>query len=354
MFLDTCFQKYGLILVLILCFACQNKQASFPKTHSLTGHPVEDITVFSKGNVHLAVADTFLVVQKAAEPFIQIYGTNSHNLLAEFGTRGKGPGEFIGPSLQKQVNYDSSNGSPVIYIFDYKRQILSTVNILNLINAGEIEKQEQLPTNKFITFFHYKSDNTYIGSPGTDGRFFIYNYKTSQDTVIPYIPKTDFEIPASTLSAVYRSAVVVNAEKNVMAAAPLYLGELDFFNLNGKYLHSTIWTPREKFEEELSAGGGAFKNIKRQIADLDSKEGLIYGLNRNNSVIDGNNNELKNSIQVQVFNWNGEPIRKYSLDDGRRITYFAVDPIHNRIYAYDPNEEKHNIITYSMDKSNSD
>ena len=40
---------------------------------------------------------------------VQIYSTNSHKLLAEFGKRGRGPKEFIRPLLIKQTSYDPTN-----------------------------------------------------------------------------------------------------------------------------------------------------------------------------------------------------------------------------------------------------
>lgn len=341
---------YLLALTSLLFLGCQSNQESinFPRSQSLSGQPVENIEVYSKGNVYLTVADTFLVIQKNKEPFVQIYSTITHKLLSEFGKEGKGPGEFIGPSLQKQVDYDPTNNSPVIYIFDYKRQILSKINILNIIKGDNVILQEKLPGDSFLTFFHYRGDNYYIASPASRGRFQIYNYQTSKDTTIPYLPKTDFKIPPQTLPVVYRTTAVINVEKSIMAAAPLYLGELDFFDLKGNYLRSSIWTQRDKFKMELTAGSESFETIKNQIVDIDAKDGLIYGLNRNVSVVNSTDRNSKPNMKVQIFNWKGDAVKEYSLDD-RRIMYFAIDSVHNRIYAYSPDEKNNNLITYQME-----
>lgn len=341
-----------IILFSILFTTCESEEnaviVEFKETENLSGQPVEDITTFSSGNVHLTVADTFLVIQKNDVPFFKIYNTNTHELLAEFGEEGRGPEEFLGPVLQKRVEFSSENESPVIKVFDYRRQSLSSINIFYVLSGKDAIQQEDLPVSTFQIYFHHSSDSTFIGTP-QDGRFQIYNHITQSDTVIPYVPKTDFIIPEFSLSAVYRTAAVINRKENLMAAAPLYFGQLDFFDLNGNYLRSTMWESKNKFEEELRSGQADFEKIKTQIVDLDSKNGLIYGLNRNNSVEDNNSGELTSDVKVQVFDWAGIPLEEYILDK-RRLFSFAVDDVNNRIYAYSPDEPEHNIIMYDMNQ----
>ena len=341
-----------IILFGILFTTCQSEEnaiiVEFIETEKISGQPVEYITTFSSGNVHLTVADTFLVIQKNDVPFFKIYNTNTHELLAEFGEEGRDPEEFLGPVLQKRVEFSSENESPVIKVFDYRRQSLSSINIFHVLSGKDAIHQEDLSVSTYQIYFHHSSDSTFIGTP-LDGRFQIYNHVTQSDTVIPYVPKTDFNIPEYSLSAVYRTAAVINRKENLMAAAPLYFGQLDFFDLNGNYLRSTMWESKNKFEEELRSGQADCEKIKTQIVDLDSKSGLIYGLNRNNSVSDYNSASLSSEMIVQVFNWDGDPLIEYVLDK-RKLLNFAIDSVNNRIYAYSPNEPEHNIIMYDMNQ----
>ncbi len=278
---------------------------------------------------------------------IQIYSTNSHALLAELGDRGRGPKEMEGPSLMKQIAFDSTNNSPVVKVYDFKRKRLNTINILDAINGSGIQIQETLPgRTRYLPYFFFKDDDFYLASPEAGGRFVIYNYKTSETKTIPYLPKLDFAVPFEARPIVYRSAAFVDTEKELIVSAPLFLGELNIFDLQGNLKHSTIFEDRNKFEVELSAGSSSMKNTRYQIVDIDVKNDLIYALNYNNSIVDFYE-DRKDRVKVQVFNWEGDPSVEYSLDD-RLITSFAIDEIHNRVYAYCPDEETSNIIVYPI------
>ena len=261
----------------------------------LDGQLSNDIIVMSKGNVNLCVIDTFLVIQKSKEKFFSIYGTNSHNLLAEYGDSGSGPDEFMDPVLLKQITYDSENKSPVITIYDYQRMRLNFINIVNLVEKeGVIHRQELLPEgNPYLTYFYFKNDGFLLGAPESDARFFHHNYGSNKAKVIPYVPEMAFSINEEYLHSVYRSAVAVNEDKGLIVAAPLLLGGIDFFDLDGNYLKSTFFDAPEKLEKEINSSRnlGIFDPF-HYIVDIDSKGDLIYGLNYNNrstSLNDANN-----------------------------------------------------------------
>lgn len=341
----------------ILCiFGCQNQENKdiivnkFPVTISLVGNPVEEIGIFSRGNVNLCVVDTFLVVQKREENFIHIYSTNTHKLLGKTGTEGNGPGEFIMPELTKQVKYDKTSMSPVVYVHDLPRNRLTEINIFNTINnPGHINTQEELPNvNTFLIRFFYKNDSSFIAAPEEGGRFIHYNYRTSKAQIKPYLPETKFSIRKSILSNAYRSACCFNEEKGLIASAPIMLGEIDFFDFNGNYINSTIFEPTDDLEKELSKDQKSI-NPKFQIADIESKGNLIYGLNYNNRTQDLYPTKEITNLKVQVFDWEGQPIKEYLLDH-RFISSFAVDLSHNRIYGYCPDEKDHTIIVYEFEQ----
>lgn len=347
----TVFEKTVLLLAFLMLLGCQEETVvvKFPESQILRGRHLQEIALLTgKGNISFAVADTFLVVQKAEEPFIQIYSTNTHKLLAEFGNEGRGPGEYLEPGILKQAGYEKSNNSPVIYLYDFKRQMISTLNILEVLENGNISKQEKIFNDHILTFFHYRDENFYLGTPYRGGRFSIHDYRTSRNTIIPYVPKPVFTIPEDRFSEVYRSAAVVNTNKGLIAAAPILLGRLDFFDLDGNYLRSTIFESANKYSEKYSAALDIFNTLKFQIADLVSKNDLIYGLNINSEISHFAGMQGEYNMKVQVFDWDGKPVKEYILDD-RLITSFAIDEDNNRIYAYSPLEPEHPIIIYNIE-----
>lgn len=339
----------GSLSICVVLFGCSNDtRVTFSTVENLTGEKVKEIRFFSKGNVYIAVADTFLVMQRNEEPNVRIYSTNTHKLLSEFGKVGHGPGEFQRPSLKKFTGIDPNTGSPIFYFFDFRRQMLSYFNVHDVVNGKIDIMQERLPGQTFITFLHYMNDSVYVGTPASLHRFYINNFKSSRDTLIPFIPEPDFRIPANTLSAVYRTAAVVNEDRGILATAPLFFGEINFFDLKGNYVRSTIWQNRDLYQEELKSGLRSFNTIKYHIVDMDSKGDLIFGLNRNNSVREFDKDELENDMKVQVFTWDGKPVKEYVLEGNYRFTNFAVDSLHQRIYAYSPDQPDHTMVMFDM------
>lgn len=346
--LNSVFIKISFLFFLTL--ACDNsKVVDFPLTQFVSGELVDDISIFSDGNIYLNVVDTFLVVQANNEKIFALYSTNTHELLTKFGKEGRGPGEFLGPSLMKQTGFDKTNNSPVIYAFDYKRQEINTINIFNAINNEKYNLQENLSTNSdFLPYFHYIDNDFYLASPEYKARFLKYNFNSSEIEYIPFVPEVDFSIPFNDLQSVYRSAVYVNKDKGLIVAAPYLLGQLDFFDLEGNFLHSTVLENIENNKMELEAGSDNWNNIKLQISDLDAHGDSIFALNHNNAINKFYGDKRENNVKIQIFNWSGDPIKELILDD-RLITSFAVDIIHNRIYAYAPNEINSNLLIYNLE-----
>lgn len=274
-------REYILVFCLIIGLSgCENKAENsveirtFPEIVSLEGHPSNDITVMSRSNVNLCVIDTFLIIQKGEEKFLKIYGTNTHNLLAEYGDSGGGPEEFMSPVLLKQVKYDIENKSPIITVYDYTKMKLNFINILNLIrNEGVVHQQEPLPEgNSYLLHFYFKNEDFLLAKSEAEGRFIHYNYGSRESKIIPYVPKIEFSIRDDYFYPIYRSAVAVNMDKGLIAAAPMLLGEIDFFDLNGNYLKSTVFDITAKLERALTIAEDTEKfNPFHYITEIDSK-----------------------------------------------------------------------------------
>lgn len=89
------------ILLLITVNCSKENNFEFNNVESITGRPVEDITIHSSGNVYLSVIDTLLIIVKAEEPFLQIYSTNTP------------VSELNAESWQTKVQVFDWNGNPV-------------------------------------------------------------------------------------------------------------------------------------------------------------------------------------------------------------------------------------------------
>lgn len=352
-----------IILLLLLISGCnfdhqqEAKLASFDDSITLNGRVLSEIeTLFKQGsvNVNLSVLDTFLVVQSTAEPFFQIYSTNSHKLLVEFGKLGNGPQDFAAPQLLKQYNFDPRNGSPVFSVFDLRSQLFTTINILDVVNGNELNYETEalsIPNKKFFPYFFYSDDEFTIGQPvgGDQTRLFIFDSKNEQEIFISSTPELPYIIPSSMWNQVYRSTAVINKEKEIIAVAPLLLGQVDFFKTNGEYIKSLQIEEPTKYQEYFTTVGATGDNPYYSFVSLEAHGNKIYGLNLNNI---GNEyfKSRSNPLKIMSFDWNGTPIKEYVLDN-RLITSFTFDPIHNRFYTFCPDERDHNIVVYEVEEN---
>ncbi len=190
-----------------------------------------------------------------------------------------------------------------------------------------------------------------IASPEADFRFVIYRDSIKSFKNVPYLPRTGFSLNKELKSAVYRSASFVNKEKGLMATAPILLGELDFFDLEGNYLSSSIFCPIKSLEKDLRTAGinSADFDPKFHIVQIHANDKYIIALNYNNYQSSLLRNSNHSNQSVLVFDWQGHPIKKFILDKQYFIKSFAVDWRNNRFYGYCSDKPDYPIISYELE-----
>lgn len=196
-----------------------------------------------------------------------------------------------------------------------------------------------------MLYFYFADQDFILGKTEGNNRFTHYSYKKDTVDFIPYIPKQNFTIYERFEPYVYRSSVAVNKQKGLIAAFPILLGSIDFFDLDGKLLRSTYFDDPDKLKPSVIEKN----NVEAYfyMMDSDSDQNYIYGLNINNrrSDLAGNNHKILN---VLVFDWNGKPVIKYILDNDQASEAIAFDSKHNRFYTYCRDCEESNILVFNI------
>lgn len=339
-----------IIIIISIQYSCSKNEGilTFPETIEIKGSVVEEIEIHANG-ANLLIVDTVLIVQKYSNNIINVYDLeNNHKPIIRFGKVGMGSREFQSPELLKQVSI--VNNTPYINIYDFDRRRFSKVNLVESLNTGESSINQELVSefDDYLNYFFYKDNDFLLATSEVQGRFIHHNYKTNKTNYIPFIPETDFEISDEIKPFVYKSSVLINADKKLIAAAPIMLGKIDFFDLSGNYVKSTLFSDPDELKNNLplKKGNGP---IKMHIIDLVSKDDLIYALNSNNTFDQYSNPELKkNNQKIQVFDWNGKAIIEYILSDGKYLSSIAYDKKNNKIYGYCRDQEPNNIIMYDL------
>lgn len=108
----------------------------FQKEYQVKAEPVEWLDIW---NYHgLRIYDTILVaVDWGQDKLFRVYSLNSHKLIGAFGSRGKGPGEFIRPPELTSV-FSFVDQVLIIQCYDYERRTIQNINLSQSINAGKV------------------------------------------------------------------------------------------------------------------------------------------------------------------------------------------------------------------------
>ncbi len=348
--------KYCCFLMLIALSACKGNQSTknqitYVKNITTTTLLGDSIPMNNIYEAHKLIAlDTLLIITSFnGDYFFHIYNINTFKLIKEFGKKGRGPDEFITPRITMQRLDNNLDGSDLL-IFDEGRKTISSINIPDiLLNKENGIKTKILPNQMMIVSdIIFMNDSIAFYTPSGDanlGRFSIYHFSTAERTFTPYLPDLGFKVHANNLYPIYAtSSACVNESKNRFVAIPVLLGELDFFDLSGSYIKSTIIErvkeiKNAKYEKMIFQTPG----VGYYITDLQSVNDKIYALF---TIKKFPNLKNKSISEIYVFDWDGNPIEKFVLD--REINSFTYDSINNRVIGYSSNNNEYPIFKYDL------
>ena len=350
------------VIISLLCalfiWACESsEQGGFLQVQELTGEVVKEVNEVNTPGVYLQVVDTFLVVFRQNEPFFQVYSTNSHQLLGGFGERGNGPDQFVFPNY---FPYKSENSDPIYAISDIGKMRVSYVDLIKLVKGEEdfishtdLRKISELKRPLRILV---AEDGILIGveeqnTEDPNHRFFIYDEVNNTKTKVPYLPANELGLEGYELYSSYYSLIAYNQGKQLIAALPKNLGQVDYFSTTGEWLYSNAFdTPsspnRIKSVDNNEESSPNFVSGKTYFYGFAATDKYIFG----HSVEEVNSNALEfkaPTILIRVFDWEGNQKAIFRIN-GDDETDFTYDPTHHRFYIYHASRETDNLMMYDV------
>ena len=286
----------GLILVISIVAACRDKEQrlkytiglEFPQEQHVAGQIMNTLDHF--GIRSLMVIDSFLVVVTPKDSnYFHVYSTVNEELISKFSGKGRGPEEFISVDPILSVG---DNPKQLFHLYDFGRKEITKIDFITSIKEGEFT-YENFPTgvaNQGVkspveTVYHVSEDRIiYRDAFEKAVRFSILNYDTGETVNIPHnFPKrTEYRISESSENRVFMATTLaVKQSLNKIALGPYLLGELDFFDLDGKYLSTTLYVSQETNRKHLSDlydNPGALHSFNKIVSSDNS---FIYILNNN-------------------------------------------------------------------------
>ncbi|MDD4514056.1 BF3164 family lipoprotein [Massilibacteroides sp.] len=295
----------------------------------LTGtQMVADTVIFKLGETEMLIKDNRLIMKNINAP-IRVFQLPDLKFIGERGTVGNGPNEFLAYSLILSCDDD----------------VLSYV-----YNKGYIYK---ITTDDELVFNRYKFtdkikqfDEKQMAETKKDNFVYIENSKTGK-SIFHVNFENDTAVHKEILSLALTSRMkswvpyigdfVVNPQRNRMAYAYKYFKIIKFMDLEAKTIR-TINFEKEKFDEgTLYKLDGMDQNTTHYWGACAGKD-YVYFLysGRTPSDVWKEGQKGLHYIFVEQYDWNGNPIKKYKLDQWGR---FTVDEKDQKIYLASTNHD---------------
>lgn len=318
----------------------------FPEIIELQGKPIK--TGEEKYNpLLMGLKDHLLVICDIEnDPYFHVYALPEFEYLGNFGQQGKGPSEFQNPLFWGQ--FEKSERKK-IWVFDGNSLTFSLIDVLDAIHNENYKAETNLvlPNEAVEAIIVLRmEENSLLGSGAFfHGEFFVYDTKTNQ---IQWIAQnTDYnnsfrQLLETTneyydLSTLKQGITKIKPDQSRFVKALVSAPVMDVYKPDGKLEFTIIQKDFElpaSNEKEIDITKSWYENIFLT-------DSYIYALNRN-CALEQYSLEECNDAEIHVFNWSGEPVALFRLNEGIGLAApFVIDEVNKKIYTVNPRDENH-------------
>jgi len=310
---------------------------AFGQTINLTGIPLDTKEIIKPEQ--LLVKGKFLVTNNQRNDSVfMIFELPDMRCIAAFGIKGRGPGEFVSPRI-----VETAEDSILFYIYEMTTEKVYKVSLNHLFPEYYITlpKQSRAWGDKQVVFF---DNNTAYYSASTAKGKMIYLF--NKDSLPQEKEFKDIMIPGVKGSwTTYIGDFGTNKNFGRIAYAFKYFKRLKIIDLQTMNERDIIFDSRELDEGHDDIATLEPTNITHfwGMSPNDDYFWMLYSGRTPVNVVRDNRN--KNTyIIVEKYDWNGNPVKRYKLDDWG---YFCVDEKNETIYLAST-ASIHSLLRYNM------
>lgn len=308
------------------------KESCFGETIELKGEQQITNEIFAIKETEMLVKDSLLIVKNLTfGKMFMVFSLPDFKLIKQLGERGNGPGEFTNPVLVPTDDTDclcyiQENVSNKLF------RITNNLGIEEMPFTMPKSKTKRMYGDKQVHSFSAK-EFAYVESI-KQGKG-LFRFSTNKDTSHFELVKNLAFSEAHKNWASYIGDFGANKEKERMVFAYKYFKRLTFID------SKTGKTRTINFEVEDTKKGNASSVISPQNIThywgMSAQKEHVYVLYSGRSPVDVQKEWRKKNyyIYVEQFDWNGNPIAKYKLDNWG---YFCVDEKHKKLYLASVND----------------
>lgn len=315
---------------------------AFGETSDLVGIPLN--TKENIRPVQMLVKDNFLITNNHRNDSIfMIFELPDLKCVAAFGLKGMGPEEFISPSI-----VETAEDSILCYIYESSDDKIYKITRNNLIP----EYYMTLPKlNTYISLgdkqlFFYDAHSIYYVASRKDGKkIFSFNIdslpqeKIYKDLAIPGIKCSWTTVTGDFGISKYYGRI---------AYAYKYFKRIKIIDIQTMTEKNIIFENKELKEGLNDVATLEPTNITHfwGMSPNDEYFWMLYS-GRTPVDVQRDNQSKKTYIFVEKYDWNGNPVKRYKLDDWG---YFCVDEKKNTLYLAST-ASIHSLLKYDIPDS---
>lgn len=301
----------------------------FGETIELTGRNyVPDTTVFKVREAKMNIVRDKLVLKNylsvGETAMFRLFNYPDLTYIRSTGNRGNGPGELFSP-----IFVPSDDSKILGYIFDVPRS-----KLYKLSEQGDLEeypfvfKKSAEMFGSIREMYNIGIDDFVYTDNSSTGKSIMRSTKEGDTIVTKELISLQLN-PKRKSPFTYIGDFGINKSKNRMVYAYKYFKILKFIDLETLQVRTINFQQNEFDENTLGIADGLDNNTTHYwgISSQNDYVYCMYSGRKPVEVIDEWNNGLR-YIYVEQYDWNGNPVAKYKLDQSG---YFTVDEKNNKL-----------------------
>lgn len=294
---------------------------------------VGDTAIFSIKESVLLIKNNRLIMKSFTNPVFYIFSLPDLKLQKSLGKMGQAPDEFMYPTIAPSVSDDW-----LCYVFEVSQNKLYGLDEKGTIQIIKkpFEEFKRQDLNATLQFANVGDDDFMYVTDSKTGKS-VFRITQNGDSVSK---KEVFNLglnPNRKSPFAYIGDFVVNPQKNRMAYAYKYFKIVKFMDLCAQTVR-TINFERDEFDEKSPYKiNGLDQNITHYWGAC-AQDDYVYFLYSGRTPTDVWKESRKENyyIFVEQYDWNGNPIRRYKLD---QWGYFTVDEKNKKLYLASTNHD---------------
>ncbi len=342
-----------IVLFLLVCLlACKNKKIQnidLNNAIELKGKKLEEILNLCHNDIIVNNNLLVLIDWCSENFFFHVFKYSPIKKLDAFGTKGRGPDEYISPFFFNSPV--TSNAGLPFSVYDLNRGMIGNYHIKYNEDSSSVDIRSRnsirIPGQIFPCFDLSFIDSCYYGNglAAGEGLYFIYNVNTERKQWIDFRPKSFLNTQQGVGNIVFSNRIITNQDKNRIVVAMKHFNKIYFYDLEGRYSKSI--SIGENILPVMMKNNANVTDVSYIYAlDLYGTKNFVYVLWGAQMKKDYVNNNVKNSFII-VLDWEGKHIKTYQIE---RSIMIGVNPDNTRLFATGvDNSGDTKILNYNLD-----